>query len=65
MADRAMTRPVYLTDDEFVLLHDLIVNPPDVDLVIDVEGMTVEDQLPEVRGAWYSAAEPRSTSNRF
>lgn len=49
---RARTRPVYLTDHEFVLLHDLIATPPDVDIVIDVERMTLEDQLQEIRNAW-------------
>lgn len=53
--ERASTRPVHLTDCEFILLHDMIARPPEVDLVIDVERMTVEDQLQQIRNAWDSA----------
>ncbi|GAA1311037.1 MAG: hypothetical protein ACTIA5_09610 [Brachybacterium tyrofermentans] len=53
--ERARTRPVYLVDHEFVLLHDMIATPPEADLVIDVEGMTREVQLEQIRAAWISA----------
>lgn len=52
--ERARTRPVYLADHEFDLLHDMIAAPPKVDLVIDVEGMTREVQLEQIRAAWVS-----------
>lgn len=50
--ERAKTRRVYLTDDEFTLLHRMITTPPDADLVIDVEGMTPEQQRQHIREAW-------------
>ncbi|MGP5128187.1 hypothetical protein ACTXKL_16780 [Brachybacterium tyrofermentans] len=53
--ERARTRPVYLADHEFLLLHDMIETPPDADLVIDVEGMTCNLQLEQIRRAWDSA----------
>lgn len=53
--ERARTRTVYLTDHEFILLHDMIATPPAADLVIDVEGMTLEDQVYQIRNAWRSA----------
>jgi adenylylsulfate kinase-like enzyme len=53
--ERARTRPVHLTDHEFTLLHDMIETPPPVDLVVDVEGMTITDQLHQIRSAWHAA----------
>lgn len=53
--ERAETRHVYLTEDEFTLLHRMIATPPDVDQVIDVEGMTPAQQLEHIRDAWTSA----------
>lgn len=53
--ERAATRRVYLTDDEFDLLHDLLATPPDVDVVLDVAGLTVDEQTDAIRRAWVSA----------
>lgn len=50
--ERANTRRVYLTDDEFTLLHHMIATPPEADVVIDVEGMTPAQQLQQIRNAW-------------
>jgi predicted kinase len=52
---RAATRPVYITDDEFELLHRVMAAPPDVDLVIDVTDMTAEEQIERLRDAWAHA----------
>jgi len=52
---RAATRPVYITDDEFELLHRITATPPAVDLVIDVTDMTVEQQIERVHDAWAEA----------
>ncbi|QGN32568.1 hypothetical protein [Microlunatus sp. Gsoil 973] len=53
--ERARTRRVYLTDDEFALLHHMIATPPDADVVIDVEGMTPAQQIQQIRNAWAPA----------
>ncbi|MFJ4296878.1 hypothetical protein [Curtobacterium sp. NPDC089689] len=53
--DRAATRPVFITDEEFELLHRMTAVPPAVDLVLDVTGMTVDEQIERVRGAWFQA----------
>ncbi|MFJ3385379.1 MULTISPECIES: hypothetical protein [unclassified Curtobacterium] len=53
---RATTRPMYITDEEFELLHRITATPPAVDLVIDVTGMTVEEQVDRIRDAWAGAA---------
>lgn len=52
---RAKTRPVYLSDEEFIALHRMAMPALGVDLVIDVEGMTFEDQLERIRDAWFAA----------
>ncbi|WP_285035584.1 NUDIX domain-containing protein [Plantibacter sp. ME-Dv--P-095] len=52
--ERATTRAVYLSEDEFDLLHALLTPPPDVDHVIDVSGMTVDQQLQAIRDVWAS-----------
>jgi predicted kinase len=52
---RAATRTVYLTDDEFDLLHDLVSEPPEVDVVLDVTGFTIEEQTNAIRAAWTAA----------
>lgn len=49
---RARTRAVYLTDEEFELVHELMTVPPDVDLVLDVTGMTLDEQTDSIRAAW-------------
>ena len=52
----AATRTVYLTDDEFDLLHDGMASPPAVDVVLDVGGLTVDEQTDAIRRAWLSAS---------
>lgn len=54
---RAATRKVYITDDEFELLHTLMDPPPGVDLVLDVNGMTVDEQTNSIRDAWRHSTE--------
>jgi adenylylsulfate kinase-like enzyme len=54
---RATTRPVYITDEEFELLHRISATPPPVDLILDVTGMTVDDQIKYIGNAW-AKAEP-------
>jgi len=54
---RASTRKVYLTRDEFDLLHRLMASPPDVDLVLDVTSLSVEEQVAALRDAWKHASE--------
>ncbi|MFT3943406.1 MAG: hypothetical protein QM705_06215 [Ancrocorticia sp.] len=49
---RSATRREYLTPSEFSLLHDLLVVPPDVDLVIGVAGMSISEQVEAIRGVW-------------
>ncbi|PSL38304.1 shikimate kinase [Labedella gwakjiensis] len=55
--ERAAMRTVYLTDDEFDLLHDLMASPPDVDVVIDVAGMSVDEQTAAIRDVWEAASQ--------
>lgn len=54
--ERAATRRVYLTDDEFLFLHHLMAIPPDVDAVLDVSGLTIEEQTDAIRRVWLSAS---------
>lgn len=50
---RAGTRQVWLTDDEFRLLHDAdAADPPKADHVIDVDRLDPAAQLEAVEGAW-------------
>lgn len=54
---RAAQRPVYLTDDEFDLLHRQ--QPPDArlyDSVIDVDGLDLAGQVASVRRIWSGLA---------
>ncbi|SLN04216.1 hypothetical protein FM103_16810 [Corynebacterium xerosis] len=37
-----------------MVLHDMIATPPEADLVIDTERMSLEDQLREIRNSWHS-----------
>ncbi len=53
---RATTRPVYLTEDEFELLHAMVAVPPAVDLVLPVDGMSEAEQRTAVRTAWLAAS---------
>lgn len=50
--ERAATRPVYLTDAEFGLLHEAVAPPPAVDVVLDVSGLTLGEQTDAIRSAW-------------
>lgn len=52
---RATTRPVHLTEEEFELLHRISATPPAVDLVLDVTGMTVDEQIERIHDAWVGA----------
>jgi hypothetical protein len=49
---RAATRPVYLTDEEFELLHRMTETPPAVDVVLDVDGLTIEQQTRAIADVW-------------
>jgi shikimate kinase len=49
---RAATRPVHLTADEFDLLHRLIDTPPQADVVLDVDGFTVDQQTRAIAELW-------------
>lgn len=49
---RAATRPVYLTDDEFELLHRLTETPPRADVTIEVDGLTIEQQTRAIADVW-------------
>ncbi len=53
--ERARTRAVHLTEDEFDLLHELIVTPPAADRVFEVDGMSRERQVQCIREVWNSA----------
>jgi gluconate kinase len=52
---RAATRPVHLTDEEFDLLHRLVETPPPADVVLDVEGFTIEQQTRAIAELWMRA----------
>jgi len=54
--ERAATRRVFLTDDEFDLLHEMIAVTPEVDLVLDVEHLAQHEQLAALRTAWHEAS---------
>lgn len=50
---RAATRTVYLTDAEFELLHRQdAAHPPDADAVLDVDELTIDQQLRQIRQLW-------------
>jgi predicted kinase len=49
---RAATRRVYLTDDEFELLHRRIQIPPAADAVLDVDGLTIDQQTRAIGEVW-------------
>jgi hypothetical protein len=51
-ARRATTRPVYITDDEFALLHARMENPPDADVVLHVDGLAVDEQTRAIAARW-------------
>lgn len=53
--ERAATRPTYLTESEFELLHELIAVPPDADVILDVDGLTLPEQLVAIREIWSAA----------
>lgn len=57
---RAATRPVYLTEAEFVMLHAQDERePPPADVRLDVTGLSLEVQARKVREAWEAGAVPR------
>jgi hypothetical protein len=56
---RARTRPVYLTDAEFDLLHERAAVPPEADLVLDVDGLSEQQQIDAIRVAWAKASRRR------
>lgn len=56
--ERAATRAVYLTEDEFEYLHDELASPPDVDVVLDVAGLTLSQQMDAIRRVWTTASSP-------
>lgn len=50
---RAATRTVYLSGSEFEVLHrNDAGDPPEADVVIQVDDMDVDEQLRQVRRAW-------------
>ncbi|WP_193106710.1 hypothetical protein [Brachybacterium sp. FME24] len=49
---RSATRTEYLTGEEFDLLHAMTRTPPDVDLVLDVSGKSVDEQVDVLCRAW-------------
>jgi adenylylsulfate kinase-like enzyme len=53
--ERARTRPVYITDEEFDLLHRMTAVPPAADLVLDVTGMSVDEQITRLAREWERA----------
>lgn len=54
--ERAATRKVWLTNDEFELLHRVTASPPDVDVVIDVTELSIDEQVARLRDAWEHAS---------
>lgn len=57
---RASTRKVYLTDDEFVLLHEMIASPPAADLVLEVDDLSLTEQIGLIRRAWHGSGSARA-----
>lgn len=53
--ERAGTREVYLTAEEFSLLHRLIETPPNADVILDVEGMGIDEQTAALQRMWAAA----------
>lgn len=53
---RAATRPRWITDDEFDLLHGWAETPPAVDAVIRVDSLSVEEQVARIRAVWHDSA---------
>jgi hypothetical protein len=49
---RAATRRVYLTDDEFELLHRMIETPPEADVILRVDEFTVQQQTHAIAELW-------------
>lgn len=50
--ERATTRPVFITGDEFDLLHRMTAAPLRVDAVLDVTGMSLPQQITTIRQVW-------------
>ncbi len=54
---RAATRKVYLTTDEFEALHrGDAENPPEADVVLQVDGLHIEEQVKALRSIWVGAS---------
>lgn len=50
---RAATRPVHLTDAEFVLLHGWdAADPPQSDVALEVDGLSLDEQVAAIRRCW-------------
>jgi shikimate kinase len=49
---RAATRPVYLADHEFELLHRMLEIPPPADITLDVDDFTIEQQTGAIAELW-------------
>ncbi|TDO57508.1 hypothetical protein EV651_111237 [Kribbella sp. VKM Ac-2571] len=50
---RAASRKVWLTDDEFRMLHEAdVANPPAADHRIQVDGLDLQDQIHTVARVW-------------
>jgi hypothetical protein len=55
--DRAATRKVYLTAEEFAWLHRQdSEQPPPADVVLDVDGWSAEEQIRRIEQVWAGAA---------
>lgn len=60
---RAGTRPVYLTEAEFTMLHAQDAqHPPQADARLEVTGLSFKEQVRTVRQTWLAAAAPRKDS---
>lgn len=54
--ERAGTRPVHLTDEEFALLHGWqVADPPPADAVLVVDGLSRVEQVAAIRRLWEAA----------
>lgn len=61
---RAATRTVHLTDAEFEMLHrNDVADPPEADVVFHVEGMSVDEQVDQLRRLWDKSSEKPSVSD--
>ena len=61
--ERAGTRRVLLTKDEFELLHRMAAAPLDADLLLEVDGLRFDAQLDAIRSAWLAASRSRPSGD--